>query len=294
MTHKHRQVGELLAEARTLASISDSPQLDCQLILACILDRSREWIIGHSDDQICLDQIIEFNNMMARRKQGEPIAYLLGYKDFWDLRFKVTRDTLIPRPETELLIENILDTFDETPIVVADFGAGSGAIAVTLASERPGWQIIGIDINIKTLEVAKTNGTGFSNLDWVQGNWGDALAGGSLDLLICNPPYIAVSDPHLDNLCAEPRTALVSGDNGLADLKTVIQAAGHLLKADGHLILEHGHEQQQQVCESLQASNFATIALDDLHGNPRAVLAKKPGAAAWRAAQGNRDLRTMV
>ena len=87
MTHKHRLVGDLLAEARTLASISDSPQLDCQLILACVLDRTREWIIGHSDDQICLDQIIEFKNMMARRKKGEPIAYLLGYKDFWDLNW---------------------------------------------------------------------------------------------------------------------------------------------------------------------------------------------------------------
>ena len=164
----------------------------------------------------------------------------------------------------------------EPLIVVADFGVGSGAIAVTLANERPGWQIIGIDINVKALEVAKTNGKHFSNLGWVQGNWGDALASESLDLLICNPPYIAANDPHLDNLCCEPRTALVSGDNGMADLKTVIQAAGQLLKADGHLILEHGHEQQQQVCENLHASHFVTTTLDDLHGNPRAVLAKKP------------------
>ena len=276
MTHKHRLVGELLGEARTLTSISDSPQLDCQLILASILGRTREWIIGHSEDQIGLDQIIEFDNMMTRRQKGEPIAYLLGYRDFWALRFKVTRDTLIPRPETELLIETILDTFDETPIVVADFGAGSGAIAVTLASERPEWQIMGIDINIKALEVAKTNGKRFSNLGWIQGNWGDALASESLDLLICNPPYIAANDPHLDNLCSEPRNALVSGDGGLADLKTVIQTAGHLLKADGHLMLEHGHKQQQQVCKSLQASHFVTTTLSDLSGNPRAVLAKKP------------------
>jgi release factor glutamine methyltransferase len=293
MTHKHRLVSELLGEARTLASVSDSPQLDCQLILASVLGRTREWVIGHSEDQICLDQIIEFKNMMARRKKAEPIAYLLGYKDFWDLRFKVTSDTLIPRPETELLIETILDTFDKTPIVVADFGAGSGAIAVTLASERPGWQIIGIDINDKALQVAKINGKGFSNLSWVQGNWGNALASGSLDLLICNPPYIAANDPHLGNLCSEPRTALVSGDNGLADLKSVIQAAAHLLKADGHLILEHGHEQQQQVCESLHARHFVTTALSDLHGNPRAVLAQKPAPATRQAAHGNNALVTM-
>ena len=284
MTHKHQLVSELLTEAGTLTSVSDSPGLDCQIILASILGCTREWVIGHNEDQVCPDKIIEFRNMMMRRQNGEPIAYLLGYKDFWDLRFKVTRDTLIPRPETELLIETILDSFDETPIVVADFGTGSGAIAVTLASERPEWQIIGIDLSNKALEVAKFNGKGFSNLGWVQGNWGSALASGSLDLLICNPPYIAANDPHLNNLCSEPQTALVSGDNGLADLKTVIQAAVHLLKENGHLMLEHGHEQQQQVCARLHASHFVTNTLRDLNGNPRAVLAKKSGRTTAKAA----------
>jgi release factor glutamine methyltransferase len=290
MTHKHQLVSELLEAAGTLISVSDSPRLDCQIILASILGCTREWVIGHSEDQVCLDQIIEFRNMMTRRQNGEPIAYLLGYKDFWDLRFKVTKDTLVPRPETELLIETILDSFDEAPIVVADFGAGSGAIAVTLASERPEWQVIGIDINNKALEVAKINGKGFSNLSWVQGNWGNALAAESLDLLICNPPYIAANDPHLNNLCSEPQSALVSGDHGLADLKTVIQASVRLLKVNGHLMLEHGHEQQQQVCARLHASQFVTNSLRDLNGNPRAVLAKKPGATTSQAAHDNDGL----
>lgn len=278
MNHDPQLVGELLQESQTLASVSDSPQLDCQLILASVLDRTREWLIAHHEDQIDREKIIQFNSMMARRKQGEPVAYLLGYKDFWDLRFIVTEDTLIPRPETELLIEIILDNFDETPIVVADLGTGSGAIAITLASERPTWQVMGVDINGRALKVAKDNGERYSNLTWVQGSWGNALRARSLDLLVCNPPYIAANDPHLDKLGSEPRAALVSGDDGLADLKTVISAAGQLLKTGAYLLLEHGYQQQQQICAKLRACNFATTALDDLHGNPRAVLAKKSGA----------------
>lgn len=275
MKPDHRLIRDLLEEAQTLTGVSDSPQLDCQLILASILDCSREWVISHSEDRICDNQIIEFNNMMNRRKQGEPIAYLLGYKDFWDLRFKVDKNTLIPRPETELLIETILNTFDETPIVVADLGTGSGAIAVTLASERPTWQITGIDINDQALKVARLNGKNNRNLALVQGNWGRTLRDGSLDLLVCNPPYIAANDPHLDRLGCEPLSALVSGDDGLTDLKIVIQSAGTLLKLNGHLILEHGHEQQQQVCAELHTCHFTTTRLVDLHGNPRAVMAMK-------------------
>lgn len=282
MNHEHLLIKGLLNKAQTLNDVSASPQLDCQLILSRVLGCTREWLIAHNEDSVCSDHAERFDTMMACRQQGQPVAYLLGYRDFWDLRFKVTQDTLIPRPETELLIETILDTFDNTPITVGDFGTGCGAVAVTLAHARPTWQIIGLDISYEALQVARINGAGINsegcqNLHWVQADWGSALGASSLDLLVCNPPYIAAGDPHLDRLGFEPVAALISADSGLADLKRVILAATKVLKEDGYLLLEHGHEQQQEVCNYLQSCEFTATALDDLCGKPRAVLARKSG-----------------
>lgn len=275
MKREHRKLSELLEEANSLVGISDSPHLDCQLILAFSLGQTREWLIANSDKYICANQADSFRKLISRRQGGEPVAYILGHKEFWDLTLSVTKDTLIPRPETELLVETILDTFDYATRLVVDLGTGSGAIAIALALERPTWHIVGVDINPRALKVAKKNGAGIANLDWLQSHWGSALNNDSIDLLVCNPPYIAMDDPYLDGLACEPQSALVSAGNGLADMYSVILEARHLVRSEGHLLLEHGHNQQQQVCKRLMACGFDPTPLLDLQGNPRAVLAKK-------------------
>ncbi len=268
-------IGELLKESASLiASISDTPELDSRLLLTTSLGCSREWLISHSDESIDDTQLSTFNELLNRRIQGEPVAYLLGYKHFWNDCFRVTHDTLIPRPETELLIEIALDKFDHSPRLVADLGTGSGAIAVSLANERPQWDLLGIDLSEKALVIAKENGKDTPNLSWIRADWGDCLTPGSLDLLVCNPPYIAKGDEHLAQLDHEPRSALVSVDQGLGDLYRVISMARHLLKANAYLLLEHGYQQQQDVCAYLEANDFEPSCYCDLQGNPRAVFAQ--------------------
>ncbi len=275
MRREYQSVSELLREANSLVATSTSPHLDCQLILAYCLGKTREWLIRNSDETICTNKTHHFKELISRRQKGEPVAYILGYKEFWDSTLSVTRDTLIPRPETELLVETILDTFDDAPRLVVDLGAGAGAIAISLALARPSWHLLGVDINPQALIVASKNGAGITNLHWLQVNWGSAFIENSIDLLVCNPPYISENDPYLDGLAFEPQSALVSSDNGLADIYAVIFEAQQLLKPGGHLLLEHGHEQQPQVCKRLKACKFDPTPLLDLQGNPRAVLAKK-------------------
>jgi release factor glutamine methyltransferase len=280
MNSGHLRVRDLLKAAGSLADISDSPHLDCQLLLAFSLGQTREWLVINSEEYVLTTRICNFKKLIKRRQRGEPVAYILGHKDFWDMRLDVTRDTLIPRPETELLVETILDTFDDAPRLVVDLGTGSGAIAISLAMARPLWQLVGVDINRRAIAVAKRNAAGITNLDWLQGDWGEALAQDSIDLLVCNPPYISKNDPCLKALSYEPREALISANNGLADLYTVILAAQHLVRPEGHLLLEHGPDQQQRVCSRLLDCNFDPAPLLDLQGMPRAVLAKQRSTGA--------------
>jgi release factor glutamine methyltransferase len=275
MSNKQHSIQDLLLIANTMIEVSDTPHLDCQLLLANCLNQSREWLLAHHDEGVYERHRDKFLALVSRRKKGEPVAYLLGYRDFWDSRLKVTRDTLIPRPETELIIETILNNFDHRERLVVDLGTGSGAIAITLAKERPEWIIIGVDLSYDALCVARMNGQLLPNLHWFQGDWGDAFSSCSIDLLVCNPPYIAENDPHLHSLSYEPQEALISDDNGMQDLAQVINCARSVLKNDGHLIVEHGHEQQSDVCDLLQASDFDQTPLIDLNGNPRAVWSKR-------------------
>ena len=279
------QVRQLMAAASLLQNISDTPQLDCQLLLSHSLNRTREWLIAHDDDFVCSHQAGSFQRLIERRLAGEPIAYIVGYKDFWDSRFSVTPDTLIPRPETELLVETILDTFDNSHLVLADFGTGSGAIAVSLAQARPGWQVIGLDLSLDALKIAKKNELGGEGIGWIQGNWGSSICDHSLDILVSNPPYIAEEDDHLRSLRYEPKEALVAADSGFADLKQIITQASRLLKPGGTLALEHGYDQQEQVCRQLRASDFVPRPLYDIQGNARAVMAIQSESKASNKAE---------
>ncbi len=275
-------IGNLLPDFRKLSGVSDSPRLDCQLLLAASLNRTREWVIAHPGYVLSRQEHSAYLNLMARRIGGEPVAYLLGYQEFWEHRFRVTRSTLIPRPETELIVEVILSKFDGSCRHVLDLGTGAGPIAISLAAARPDWHVIGSDISEAALQVARENGTRWKNLSWLNGNWGAALKPGTMDLIVCNPPYIGAREPELEQLAFEPRSALVACRDGLAAIYTVIDQATRLLKPGGALMIEHGSQQQPVVVRSLEDRGFTTSALRDLQGHPRAVLARQVGEGGCR------------
>jgi release factor glutamine methyltransferase len=207
----------------------------------------------------------QFTAWLNRRQQGEPIAYLLGWREFWSLPLEVTPDTLVPRPETELLVELALARLPaDQPLKIADLGTGSGAIALALARERPQAAIIGTDISPAALQVARRNGVCFdlNNIEWRQGDWLTPLADERFDLIVSNPPYIAATDNHWreGELRFEPFTALVSGVDGLQALRTLIAQAPNSLRFGGWLLLEHGYDQGESVPALLTACGFVEVA----------------------------------
>ena len=269
----------LAASKKQVAGISEPPLLDCQLMLGHILGKEREWFYIHGDEGLSEAHLLAFQKLLDRRTLGEPLAYLTGTRSFWNRDFQVTPATLIPRPDTELLIETILDQRDNAPCNVLDLGTGSGAIAITLAAERPDWRVTGVDFSAEALNTAITNGRDLSNIEWRQGNWCDGIASQSVDIIVSNPPYIAETDPHLLDLEFEPRTALAAGSDGMDCFRDIVPASYYCLVPGGLLILEHGYDQQEAVMALLSTSGYADIkALKDLTGNPRVVLATKPKA----------------
>lgn len=267
----------MLGDARhSLESISDSPQLDCQLLLCLVLGKSREWLYAHNDDILSFDEENCFRQLLERRLAGEPVAYITGIKPFWDRDFHVDPSVLVPRPETESLVETLLDRLDASPREVVDLGTGSGAIAVCLAAERGAWQVLGIDREESAINIARGNGEGLTNLTFRTGNWCEGIGAGSVDAIISNPPYIRAGDPHLGALGFEPASALVSGADGLDDIRQLVPESFHCLKTDGLLMIEHGYDQQQEVVEIFQAAGFDGIERSaDLNGTPRSVLGYK-------------------
>ena len=258
-----------------LASAPDTPLLERQLILAHVLGKTRSWVIAHDQDAVCELTNSVYEKRLARLIQGEPVAYILGYKDFWKHRLAVNKATLIPRPETELLVETALAAFPDTPKTVLDLGTGCGAIAISLANERPAWHVIANDLSASALEVAKRNAQGSSNITFSRGNWGEAIKPRSVELIVCNPPYIEPGDEHLAELIFEPSSALVSPCKGLHDLYRVIKGARDLLADGGTLLLEHGYNQQDALSEYLQNHGFTHIeTYNDLNQTPRAISAQ--------------------
>ncbi len=262
----------LTGSAMQLREISDTPLLDCQLLLGHVLKKNRAWLYAHAGDTPAADRAGCFGKLLARRIKGEPIAYITGRKPFWNLELTVTPDTLIPRPETELLVETLLDRFDNTPMEVADLGAGTGAIAISLAGERPAWQVTGVDNNPAALQIARLNGQCLPNLHWRLASWCTGCQ--EVDLIVSNPPYIPESDPHLAQLRFEPVSALAAGPDGLDAIREIIRCGHSCLKPQGHMIVEHGHDQQARVVRLFKAAGYRRIkCFKDIHGTPRAVMA---------------------
>ena len=271
-------VGEALACQHRLNTISTSPKLDCQLLLMSAMDQTRSWLMTHDDQQLTLAETDLFQSLLVRREAGEPIAYLLGTQGFWDMDLLVSPATLIPRPETELLVDILLDALPASqPIELVDLGTGTGAIALALARERPAWRIYATDRHAATLAITQDNARRWSsgNVQLVQAHWLSAFAPTSFDVIVANPPYIHPEDPHLTDLSFEPQTALVANDDGLGDLLQIISEAQRCLKPNGQLLLEHGFDQQQTLVVALQQQGFVEIqTFADLNHQPRAILAK--------------------
>ncbi len=206
---------------------------------------------------------------------GEPVAYLIGYQEFWSLNFKVTPATLIPRPETEILVEQILKKFDtDCPVTIADLGTGSGAIALAIAHERPKWTIYATDISLPALKIAEQNAKNLhiANVKFHHGDWFNALPRQVFDAMISNPPYIAEDDLELSKDVSnfEPRQALIAGDKGLQDIQHIIQEGKNFLKSGGYLLIEHGYQQARHVAKLLKIAGYSDIILyHDLSGLDR-------------------------
>lgn len=274
-------IADALSAARDL--LSDSARLDAELLLAEALGQRREYLLTHPEQAISDDQLASFNSALKRRESGEPIAYILGRKGFWDFELEVTPAVLIPRPETELIVEQVLELYADRAdeqIRAVDLGTGSGALAIALARTNPNWRVIGVDNSSAALEIAVRNSERLSaSVQFSCSSWCDSLLDNSCDLIVANPPYVRADDEHLlrDGLPFEPSSALVAREQGMADLNDIIASAGRCLKKGCWLFLEHGYDQRQAVAEMLKAAAYVEIHCQaDYAGNDRMTRALWP------------------
>jgi len=258
-----------------LSGSSESAALDAEVLLCFVLETQRSYLRTWPERLLLPEQQQHFLRLLSERHAGQPIAYLTGRREFWSREFIVTPDVLIPRPETELLIEHALELLPrQQALAVLDLGTGSGAIAVTLAAERPLLQITATDISSAALHIAKLNARRHqtTNIHFCQSRWFEDLPVARYDLVVSNPPYIAAQDMHLQqgDLRFEPQTALLARHHGLADIEEIIDTARRRLKIGGHLLLEHGYDQQNAVQEILCRCHYREIrSYPDLAGQPR-------------------------
>jgi len=265
------------------ADLPDSPsaRLDAEWLLAAALNKSTSYLRTWSEREVPAECAERFAADLARRRQGEPVAYILGRQGFWSLELEVAADTLIPRPDTELLVETALQLLPAAPARVLALGTGTGAIALALATGRPAWQVCGVDRIEAAVRLAERNRLrlGLGNVSFTRSDWFSELSGERFQLIVSNPPYIPASDPHLQqgDVRFEPHSALVAGVDGLDDIRTIIaQAPGHLTSG-GWLLLEHGYDQAGAVRALLAAHGFeACESRCDLGGHERVSLGRLP------------------
>lgn len=270
-------VGALLEKAgRDLAADRDADEArrDAQVLLGFALGVSRAWLTTHPDQAADPEAAAKFQSLVALRASGHPVAYLVGLKEFYRLPLRVTSAVLIPRPETEELVEAALERLPkgETSKVV-DLGTGSGCIAIAIARERPAAQVTAVDISSPALALARENAGALDvEVEFLEGDWFSALGGRRFDLIVANPPYVASDDPHLGlgDLRFEPRAALAAGRDGLTDLRRIVGAAPKHLRPGGWLLLEHGYAQAGACRDLLYDAGFAELVFRaDIAGLPR-------------------------
>ena len=268
---------ELLEDAtQTLYADSPTPRIDSEILLQEVIDQPLSWIFAYGDTIATPDHVKRFFELIARRHQGQPIAYLLGYKDFWTLRLKVDPNVLIPRSDTETLVEHALEKYVELEQgQILDLGTGSGAIALALAKERPRTQVTATDYSAAALKIAKDNAmqNGISNVRFLQSDWFSGISDDEkFDLIVSNPPYVESGDPHLlqGDLRFEPDSALIAEGDGLSDLGKIIHCATSYLLPEGWLMVEHGYKQANEVEKLFADSGFSNIELyEDINNLPR-------------------------
>ncbi|TXC66830.1 peptide chain release factor N(5)-glutamine methyltransferase [Piscinibacter aquaticus] len=265
-----------LQDALSAARAAGLDRLDAQLLLGHVLGRSRAWLLAHDDEALPAEQIATFEALVARRREGEPVAYLLGEKEFHGLLLQVDARVLVPRPDTEVLVDWALELL-RTELVavrqptVADLGTGSGAIALAVRHAFQAAAVTATDASAEALAVARANGDRLGlTVEWLQGHWWAPLAGRRFDLVLSNPPYIREADPHRAALVHEPRGALAAGASGLDDLQRIVAGAARHLQPGGWLLLEHGFDQGADVARLLTDAGFVGIETrGDLAGLPR-------------------------
>lgn len=252
-------------EALSQARGAGLDRLDAQLLLAWVLQRPRAWLMAHGDTHLDADQAGRYARAVARRATGEPLAYILGEKEFHGLLLKVSPAVLVPRPDTETLVDWALDLLKgelagcPSPDVI-DLGTGSGAIALAVKHGAGRVRMTAVDASAKALAIAQANGRGLRlDVDWRRGDWWTAVAGQRFHLALANPPYIAEGDAHLAALVHEPAMALSSGADGLAAIRTIVAGSTACLAPGGWLLLEHGHDQAERVAELLHTSHFERV-----------------------------------
>jgi release factor glutamine methyltransferase len=258
---------------------SPTPRLDAELLLAHALGKSRSYLHTWPERELDAPQLERYQAAIVRRQAGEPVAYILGQQGFWSLELEVAAHTLIPRPDTELLVETVLALLPATPAALLDLGTGTGAIALALASERPAWRLTGVDRVSEAVALAERNRARLklSNANFAESHWFSALVGHRFQLIVSNPPYIAADDRHLaeGDVRFEPSSALVAGADGLDDIRLIIQQAPGYLEAGGWLLLEHGFDQAAAVRELLSARGFSAVeSRRDLGGHERISLGR--------------------
>lgn len=257
---------------------ANEASIEAQLLLMHVLNVNRAWLLAHATDVVPDEQALAFTHLWQRRVQGEPIAYILGYREFFGLKLKVTPDTLIPRPDTETLVEAALQKITQH-MQVLDLGTGTGAIALAVAQYAPQSHVTAADASQAALNVAAANlqSLQFGNVTLRLSNWFSALTDQTFDLIVSNPPYIESADHHLTqgDLRFEPLSALAAGADGLADIRQIIAQAPAYLNQGGWLMLEHGYNQAEAVQRLYETAGFCHIqTLRDLGDNPRVTLAQ--------------------
>jgi release factor glutamine methyltransferase len=270
-----------LTVRQALAQAALAP-IDAQVLLAHVLGVDRAWLAAHATDALPMASSERFFALARRRREGEPVAYLTGWREFRGLAFAVDRSVLVPRPETETLVECALHRLPrDRPVRVLDLGTGSGAIALAIAHERPDAHVLATDCSSAALAVARANAERMklANVRWLQSDWYRQIADrdGRFDLVASNPPYVAAGDPHLreGDVRFEPQAALTAGVDGLDALRTIVAGARERLVEGGSLVVEHGYDQAEAVRELLREAGFTALAsLRDLAGIPRVAAGK--------------------
>lgn len=273
------------AAQRLQAAGSASPRIDAEVLLSHVLGRDRTWLYTWGDKACSLWEQARFDALVAARAQGTPVAYLTGEREFWGLRLATAPETLIPRPDTETVVELALSRATLSSGRLLDLGSGTGAIALAFASEQPRWQVVGVDVREEAVALASRNAKSLAitNAQFLKSDWFSALetleeADRRFEIIVSNPPYIAADDPHLaeGDVRFEPRSALVADADGMADLLYLVHAAQHYLMASGWLLLEHGYAQADKVREALTSAGYQNVeSVRDLGGHERVTLGRQ-------------------